>query len=62
MLKTAVAGIAGAVFLVIAPDAVAVVFICTLEGAVMMSKLYGGQSAMRLAVRHLESYLDSILV
>lgn len=45
----------------VAPDTVAVVFICTLEGAVMMSKLYGSQNAMRLAVRHLEQYVDSIM-
>jgi len=45
----------------VAPDTVAVVFICTLEGAIMMSKLYGNQSAMRLAVRHLEQYLESIM-
>lgn len=42
------------------PDAVAVVFICTLEGAVMMSKLYGNQNPMRIAVRHLEQYVASI--
>lgn len=46
----------------VAPDTVAVVFICTLEGAVMMSKLYGSQSAMRVAVRHLEQYLESLVV
>lgn len=46
----------------VAPDTVAVTLICTLEGAVMMSKLYGNQNAMRLAVRHLEQYLDSIVV
>jgi TetR/AcrR family transcriptional regulator, transcriptional repressor for nem operon len=45
----------------VTPDAVAVVFICTLEGAVMMSKLYGNQNAMRLSVRHLEQYLESIM-
>lgn len=44
----------------VAPEAVAVMLICTLEGAVMMSKLYGNQSAMRLAVRHLEQYLESL--
>lgn len=42
------------------PDAVAVVLICTLEGAVMMSKLYGNQNPMRIAVRHMEQYVASM--
>jgi TetR/AcrR family transcriptional repressor of nem operon len=44
----------------VAPDAVAVILICALEGAVMMSKLYGNQTPMRAAVRHLEQFLESI--
>ncbi len=46
----------------VSPDTVAFVFICTLEGAVMMSKLYGSQAAMRAIVRHLEQYLETIVV
>lgn len=51
---------AGAIRGDIAADMVAVVFICTLEGAVMMAKLHDNQTPMRLAVKHLEQYLDSL--
>lgn len=51
---------AGVIRADIAADMVAVVFICTLEGAVMMAKLHDNQTPMRLAVKHLEQYLDSL--
>lgn len=44
----------------VSPEAVAAVFMCTLEGAVMMSKLYGTQTPMRHAVRHLDAYIESL--
>lgn len=46
----------------ISPDSVAVVFICMLEGAVMMSKLYGNQAPMRQAVRQLHDYIEALKV
>ncbi len=39
-------------------DALATLFIATLEGAVMLSKLYGDAVHMRRAVDHLTSYID----
>lgn len=44
----------------VVPESVAAVFMCTLEGAVMMAKLYGNQKPMRYAVQHLNSYVDSL--
>jgi AcrR family transcriptional regulator len=40
-------------------DAVATIVISTLEGAVMMSKLYGDAIHIKRAVQHLHGYLDS---
>ena len=40
------------------PDALASVMISTLEGAVMLSKLYGDPAHVGRAVAHLERYLD----
>lgn len=40
-------------------DAVATIVISTLEGAVMMSKLYGDAIHVKRAVKHLHGYLDS---
>lgn len=40
-------------------DAVATIVISTLEGAVMMSKLYGDGIHVKRAVQHLHAYLDS---
>lgn len=40
-------------------DAVATIVISTLEGAVMMSKLYGDAIHLKRAVTHLHEYLDS---
>jgi AcrR family transcriptional regulator len=40
------------------PDALASVLISTLEGAVMLSKLYDDPEHVRRAVEHLERYLD----
>jgi TetR/AcrR family transcriptional regulator, transcriptional repressor for nem operon len=42
-------------------DAVATIVISTLEGAVMMSKLYGDAIHLKRAVTHLHEYLDSQL-
>lgn len=42
-------------------DAVATIVISTLEGAVMMSKLYGDSIHVKRAVAHLHGYLDSQL-
>jgi len=39
-------------------EAFASVFVALLEGGVMLSKLYGTQTPMRHAVRHLESWLE----
>ena len=41
-------------------EVVASVFICTLEGAIMMSKLYADQLHMKYAVRHLDQYVDAL--
>lgn len=40
-------------------DALATLLIATLEGAVMLSKLYGDAVHMRCAVDHLTSYIDT---
>ena len=40
------------------PDELASVLIATLEGAVMLSKLYGDPAHVRRAAAHLERYLD----
>ena len=40
------------------PDELASVMISTLEGAVMLSKLYGDAAHVRRAAAHLERYLD----
>ena len=42
-------------------EAFATVFIATLEGAVMLSKLYDDASHMRYAVEHLMLYIDTTL-
>jgi TetR/AcrR family transcriptional regulator, transcriptional repressor for nem operon len=41
------------------PDAVATVLIATLEGAIMLTKLYGDPVHMRRAVEHLTTYIDT---
>lgn len=40
-------------------DALATLLIATLEGAIMLSKLYGDAVHMRCAVDHLTSYIDT---
>lgn len=52
---------AGCIKDAVSPEAVASVLMCTLEGAVMMSKLYGSQAPMRHAARHLQTYIKSLL-
>jgi TetR/AcrR family transcriptional regulator, transcriptional repressor for nem operon len=42
-------------------DAVATIVISTLEGAIMMSKLYGDPIHLKRAIEHLHEYLDSQL-
>lgn len=44
------------------PDVVATIFIATLEGAVMMSGLYGDRTHLGRARNHLIHYIDSLLV
>ena len=41
------------------PDAVATLLIATLEGAIMLTKLYGDPVHMRRAVEHLTAYIDT---
>ena len=41
-------------------EAAANVFVAQLEGAVMLSKLYGSQAPMRHTVQHLQSWLDQL--
>jgi len=48
----------GEVRAAIDPDELATVLIATLEGAVMLSKLYGDPAHVGRAVAHLERYLD----
>ena len=43
------------------PDAVATVLISTLEGAIMMSKLYGDPAHVRRAAAHLSWYVENVL-
>lgn len=43
------------------PDGVATVLISTLEGAIMMSKLYNDSSHIRRAVEHLGWYVENVL-
>jgi hypothetical protein len=42
------------------PEALATVVISTIEGAVMMSKLYGDTDHVHRAVNHLIQYLESL--
>ncbi|CAN1211103.1 TetR/AcrR family transcriptional regulator [Tumidithrix helvetica PCC 7403] len=42
-------------------DAIATIMISTLEGAVMMTKLYGDSLHMQRAIKHLDAYLESSL-
>jgi TetR/AcrR family transcriptional regulator, transcriptional repressor for nem operon len=42
------------------PDAVATIVIATLEGAVMMSGLYGDRTHLDRAQSHLIQYIDSL--
>lgn len=44
------------------PDVVATIVIVILEGAVMMSGLYGDRTYLDQACSHLISYIDSLLV
>jgi hypothetical protein len=43
------------------PAAVATLLTATLEGAIMLSKLYDDTSYMLRAVQHLNWYIDSVL-
>ncbi|MDX1993055.1 MAG: TetR/AcrR family transcriptional regulator [bacterium] len=43
------------------PEAVASVMISTLEGAIMLSKLYGDNIHMHRTVDHMAAYIDSLL-
>jgi AcrR family transcriptional regulator len=43
------------------PDMVATMLISTLEGAIMMSKLYGDSAHMHRAVAHLSWYVENVL-
>ncbi|MEM9450437.1 MAG: TetR/AcrR family transcriptional regulator [Cyanobacteria bacterium P01_E01_bin.6] len=43
------------------PEAVATILISTLEGALMMTKLYGDRTYLEHAKNHLEEYLDESL-
>jgi len=43
------------------PDAVATLLIATLEGAIMMSKLYADATHIRRAVAHLTAYVERML-
>jgi AcrR family transcriptional regulator len=43
------------------PDMVATMLIATLEGAIMMSNLYGSSAHVRRAVEHLTNYIDGSL-
>ncbi|MEM7770947.1 MAG: TetR/AcrR family transcriptional regulator [Cyanobacteria bacterium P01_A01_bin.37] len=43
------------------PEAVATILISTLEGALMMTKLYGDRTYLEHAKTHLEEYLDESL-
>ncbi|MGF1522785.1 MAG: TetR family transcriptional regulator C-terminal domain-containing protein [Leptolyngbyaceae cyanobacterium] len=42
------------------PDAVATVLIATLEGSLMLAKLYGDRTPMEQAQEHLNIYIDSL--
>jgi TetR/AcrR family transcriptional regulator, transcriptional repressor for nem operon len=44
-----------------APDVVATVLISTLEGAIMMSKLYDSPDHVRRAAKHLSWYVENVL-
>jgi TetR/AcrR family transcriptional repressor of nem operon len=46
----------------VSADEVATIFIATLEGAIMLSKLYGDSVHMRRVVEHLKQYVQSMLV
>ncbi|HNP74579.1 MAG TPA: TetR/AcrR family transcriptional regulator [Kouleothrix sp.] len=43
------------------PEAVATLMISTLEGAIMLSRLYGDPAHIHRAIAHLEWYIDSAL-
>ncbi|AFY34575.1 TetR/AcrR family transcriptional regulator [Calothrix sp. PCC 7507] len=42
-------------------DEIATIIIVTLEGAIMMSKLYGDDIHMQRAINHLHQYIDNLL-
>jgi TetR/AcrR family transcriptional regulator, transcriptional repressor for nem operon len=50
----------GEILAVVDPESVATIVIATLEGAVMMSGLYGDRTHLDLAHRHLIQYIDSL--
>jgi hypothetical protein len=63
LIATTVAdAIAGGEMKKVDPDAVASTMIALLEGAVMLAKLHGDPTHMRLAVEHLSSYIDGLSV
>lgn len=43
------------------PEVVATIIIATLEGAIMLSKLYGDTEYMHRAVDHLSGYIETVL-
>jgi AcrR family transcriptional regulator len=43
------------------PDVVATIIISTVEGAVMMSKLYGDPIYLERAINHLKNYIENLL-
>jgi hypothetical protein len=51
----------GEIQLLTAPDTVATIFIATLEGGLMMSKLYGDRVHLKRATEHLIGYADHYL-
>jgi AcrR family transcriptional regulator len=44
------------------PDAVATVFVATIEGALMLSQLYGDPSYVEVATAHLDEFISSLEV
>ena len=50
----------GEINLLLEPDLVATILIATIEGAVMMSKLYQDSLYLERAVEHLHIYIDNL--
>jgi AcrR family transcriptional regulator len=51
----------GEIYANVEADTVATIMISTLEGAIMMSKLYGNSIHMERAIKHLNDYIESNL-